>query len=82
MKKDYIPPLIILVIFETVAVTLWLARNNLFYLFNFTYIGSAISAGLFLYSKKVKYARRIVQFLVGCYMLVYLGIMSNENMQI
>jgi len=82
MKKDFIPPLIILAVFETLAVSLWLAKDNLFYLFNFTYIGVCISLGLFLYSKKVKQARRAVQFLVGSYMLVYLGIISNENMQI
>lgn len=82
MKKDYLPPLIILLIFETIAITLWLTKDNLFYLFNFTYIGLSISLGLFLYSKKLKHARRIVQFLVGCYMLIYLGIISNENMQI
>lgn len=82
MKKDFVPPLIILTVFETLAVSLWLAKDNLFYLFNFTYIGVCISLGLFLYSKKVKQARRAVQFLVGSYMLVYLGIISNENMQI
>lgn len=82
MKKDYLPPLIILLIFEAIAVTLWLTKGNLFYLFNFSYIGLSIALGLFLYSKKIKHARRIVQFLVGCYMLVYLGIISNENMQI
>ena len=82
MKKDYLPPLIILLIFEAIAITLWLTKDNLFYLFNFSYIGLSISLGLFLYAKKVKYARRIVQFLVGCYMLIYLGIISNENMQI
>lgn len=82
MKKDYLPSVIILCIFETVAVTLWLAKDNLFYLFNFTYIGLSLALGLLLYAKKVKHARKIVQFLVGCYMLVYLGIISNENMQI
>lgn len=71
-----------LLIFEAIAVALWLTKDNLFYLFNFSYIGLALSSGLFLYIKKVKYARHIVQFLVGCYMLVYLGIISNENMQI
>ena len=82
MKKDYLPPLIIFAIFEAVAVALWLWKDNLFYLFNFSYIGLSISVGIFLYSRKVKYARHIVQFLVGCYMLIYLGIISNENMQI
>ena len=71
-----------LLIFETVAVTLWLAKDNLFYLFNFSYIGISLALGLFLYGQKVKNARKIVQFLVGCYMLLYLGVFSNENMQL
>ena len=40
------------------------------------------SLGVFLYIKNYKYARRIVQLLVGLYMLVYLGLICNENMQI
>ena len=81
MKKNVFP-MIMLIIFEAIAVTLWLTKDNIFYLFNFSYIGISISLGLFLLTKKVKNARRIVQFLVGTYMLVYLGFMSNENMQI
>lgn len=71
-----------LVIFETVAVTLWIAKDNLFFLFNFSYIGCAISLGLFLTIKKYRHSRRVVQLLVGIYMLVYLGFVCNENMQI
>ena len=80
--RQYLQPLIILIIFETVAVTLWLTKNNLFYLFNFSYIGLSISFGIFLFINKYKYARRIVQLLVGLYMLVYLGLICRENMQI
>ena len=80
--KIYRGSIIMLLIFETVAVTLWLTKDNIFYLFNFSYIGMSISLGLFLYEKKFKHARRVVQFLVGTYMLVYLGLISNENMQI
>ena len=80
--KKYAIPVIMLLIFETVAVTLWLAKDNLFYLFNFSYIGISISLGLFLFVRKYPYARRIVQLLVGSYMLVYLGLICNENMQI
>ena len=80
--KKYAIPVIMLLIFETVAVTLWLAKDNLFYLFNFSYIGISISLGLFLFIRKYPYARRIVQLLVGSYMLVYLGLICNENMQI
>ena len=78
--KKYAMPIIMLAVFETVAITLWLTKNNLFYLFNFSYIGLSISLGVFLYIKKYKYARRIVQLLVGLYMLVYLGLICNENM--
>lgn len=80
--KKYSSPLIMLVLFETIAVTLWLTMDNIFYLFNFSYIGGSIAVGLFLYIKKFKYARQVVQFAVGSYMLVYLGLLSNENMQI
>lgn len=80
--RKYVFPMIMLIIFEAIAVILWLTKDNIFYFFNFSYIGISISLGLFLLTKKVKNARRIVQFLVGTYMLVYLGFMSNENMQI
>lgn len=80
--KKYIFPIIMFAVFEVVAVTLWLTKDNLFYLFNFSYIGSSISFGLFLFIKGYKHARRMVQLLVGLYMLVYLGLISNENMQI
>ena len=69
-------------LFEGVAVTLWLTKSNLFYLFNFSYIGSCLSVGLALFTAGKRYARQFVQLAVGLYMLVYLGLMSQENMQI
>ena len=80
--KKYQLPIIMLIVFEAVAVTLWLTLGNIFYLFNFSYIGVSVALGVFLYVRKYKHARRITQLLVGLYMLVYLGIISNENMQI
>jgi len=81
MKKYYLP-FLMLVIFEAVAITLWLTKNNLFYLLNFSYIGVSIALGLFLFIKRYKHARRVAQLLVGMYMLFYLGLICNENMQI
>ena len=81
MKKYFVPSLFLLV-FETVAIALWLTKDNIFYLFNFSYIGCAVFLGLILYIRKYKYARRITQLLVGLYMLFYLGVICNENMQI
>lgn len=80
--KKYFLPLGVLGIFMTIAVTLWLTQDNIFYLFNFSYIGISIFFGIFLYIKKYKYARRVAQLLVGLYMLVYLGFICGENMQI
>lgn len=82
MLKKYSAPLIMWLIFEGIAVILWQALDNIFYLFNFTYIGTCIAAGLILYIRKNPYARNVVQFAVGLYMLVYLGFLSRENMQI
>ena len=80
--KDNSIPIIMWLIFETVAVSLFLSTKNIFYLFNFTYIGTCIAIGLFLMGNKKKYARNFVQITVGLYMLVYLGIICRENMQI
>ena len=80
--KKYALVLLIGGVFEAVAVSLWLTKNNLFYLFNFSYIGISLSLGIFLLGRKYPYARRVVQLLVGLYMLVYLGLINRENMQI
>ncbi len=80
--KKYVVPISMFLIFEMVAIILWLTLDNIFYLFNFSYIGISISFGLVLYTNKFKHARLVIQFLVGSYMLIYLGLISNENMQI
>ena len=80
--KKYALVLLIGGVFEAVAVSLWLTKNNLFYLFNFSYIGISLSLGIFLLGRKYPYARRVVQLLVGLYMLLYLGLINRENMQI
>ena len=80
--KKYIHSIVMLAVFETIAVVLWLTKDNIFYLFNFSYIGISISLGIFLFTQKYKHARRVTQLLVGCYMLIYLGLICGENMQI
>ena len=80
--KKYSLPILMVAIFETIAVVLWLTKDNIFYLFNFTYIGCSIALGMVLFIRQYKFARRIVQLLVGGYMLIYLGLICGENMQI
>lgn len=80
MMKKYKLPVVMFITFELVAIILWILLNNIFYLFNFSYIGCIIAFGMLLSIKKYKYSRIIVQFGVGIYMFLYLGIISNENM--
>lgn len=80
--KKYMVPLAMWLLFETIAITLWIILDNIFYFFNFSYIGTCLAIGIVFYIKKIKYARNLIQFAVGLYMLVYLGVLSNENMQI
>ncbi len=80
--KRYGGSLVMLAVFGSIAVGFWLAMDNLFYLLNFGYIGGSIALGLALYANRYPHARRVVQLLVGLYMLVYLGIFCQENMQI
>lgn len=81
-KRKWHIPFVIWLVFEAVAVSLWLTKDNLFYFLNFSYIGTSISVGLLLFQFNYKYARRTVQLLVGLYMLIYLGLICRENMQI
>lgn len=80
--KDNWKIILIFFAFESVAISLYACTKNIFYLLNFTYIGSCITIGVYLFVHNVKYARNAVQFAVGLYMLVYLGIICRENMQI
>lgn len=80
--KKYGLPAAMLAIFETVAIGLWLTKHQIFYLLNFSYIGCSIALGLFLFARKYRYARRVTQLLVGMYLLLYLGVICHENMQI
>lgn len=80
--RKYAVPAILLVAFECVAVALSTLLDNAFYFWNFSYIGVSLAIGTALYIAKWRYARNVVQFAIGAYMLVYLGFMCHENMQI
>lgn len=79
--RKYIPSLLLFGLFEVVAIVLWLWKDNVFYLLNFTYIGGCLAFGTALFTAEKPHARHFVQLAVGSYMLVYLGIISRENMQ-
>ena len=80
--KKYKIAILLLALFEAIAVSLWLTSGSLFFLLNFSYIGICIAIGEILMVSKWKYAREFVQFTVGSYILVFLGVICHENMQI
>lgn len=80
--KKYTVPILLFIIFEALAVSLFVLKDNLFYLLNFSYIGTALSVGIALMIKKHRHARRFVQLFVGLYMLLFLGVFRRENMQL
>ncbi len=79
-------PFIIFLSFWFTAIVLWQTTGNIFLLFNFGYIGTAVGVGIGLYvllpRKKKPSGRRLAQLLIGIYMLVFLGIIKKENMQL
>ena len=81
-KKKILGPLLLFLLFEGVAVTLWLTKGDSFYLFNFSYIGLCLAVCVYLYGCRFPHARRIAQLCIGSYMLVYLGLICRENMQL
>ncbi|MFW2367190.1 MAG: 4Fe-4S binding protein, partial [Desulforhopalus sp.] len=79
-------PIIIFVVFWSIAFVLWQTSGQAFYLLNFGYIGTAIGFGIGLYvllpRKRKPSGRRFAQLLVGIYMLGFLGLLKKENMQL
>ena len=47
--SKYIASILLLFLFEAVAVTLWLSKGNAFYLLNFSYIGGCLALGFWYY---------------------------------
>ena len=80
--KNKLLALLILALFIAIGLTLWLTKDNVFFMFNFAYIGVFVSLGLFLMLNKKPFARNISQIGVGLYMLILLGAVAKENMQI
>ena len=48
--SKYLMSILLFLLFEAVAVTLWLTKDNLFYLLNFSYIGGCLALGTALFT--------------------------------
>ncbi|MEW9124596.1 MAG: 4Fe-4S binding protein [Thermotaleaceae bacterium] len=79
-------PVVFAAVFFGIGIWRWQATGKSFYLLNFGYIGLSIVLGIYLMTVLPKHkkaiGRRITQFLVGSYMLFFLGLISRENMQL
>jgi len=79
-------PVVISLIFWTVAIVLWRRTGTIFYLFDLGYIGTSLGVGIGLYAvlprQKKPMGRRLAQFLVGVYMVGFLGFIVLQNMQL
>lgn len=79
-------PLVILLTFWAIGVLGWRSSGYVQPLLLFGYIGTSLAVGLGLYAwwpkKKKQRARRLTLVLVGGFLLVFMGVMQSENMQI
>ena len=83
--KKLVPPIALFLIFWTVAITLWQRTGKIFFLFDIGYIGTSLGLGTGLYAllprNKRPIGRSLAQFLVGIYMVGFLGFFVRQNMQ-
>ena len=81
-----IPSIFMMSVLWLLGICLSVLYNNMFYIINFSFIGTALGLGLSLYTllprNKKEYGRMLSQLLIGTYMFVFLGILKCENMQI
>jgi ferredoxin len=79
-------PAALLLIFWAVAITLWRRTGTIFFLFDIGYIGTSLGVGTGLYAllprQKRPIGRRLAQFMIGIYMVGFLGLFVLQNMQI
>ena len=80
--KKYRTAILLFIIFASIAVVLYLSTGKAFFLINFGYIGTCLGIGAALTASGWRHARLFVQFTVGLYILVFLGLICRENMQI
>lgn len=84
--RPLLSPAIISLIFWTLAIILWRKTGKVFFLFDLGYIGTSLGVGIGLYAmlprKKKSTGRRLAQFLVGIYMVGFLGLIALQNMQL
>lgn len=75
--RKYIASLLLFLLFETVAITLWKAKGNLFYLLNFSYIGGCLALGTAFFTAGKRYARHFL----GVFEAATIQLRSREDIR-
>lgn len=75
-------PLFIEIIFIFIAFLIYFTTGNDFYIYNFLYIGTSLAIGVALLSNGYKWGRNLILLAIGCYLLIFLGLIGHENMLI
>lgn len=80
MKYKY--SIFVFLLFEIIAIIFWQSFQNPLYFLTFSCIGIFFALVIALYTAKVKYARNVVQLVVGSFILINLGLLSHQNIMI
>lgn len=79
-------PAVFLLVFWGIAFGLYASTGKAFYVFNFGYIGTALAVSVALSGilprRRRGMARLAAQLFIGVYLVVYVGIVGRENLQI
>lgn len=76
---DFKAPIIMESVFIVIALTVYSITSNPFFIFNFLYIGTALSVGLAVMGKNHRHGRNVIMLAIGSYLFFYVGIYSHEN---
>ena len=67
-------------IFLLIAFSIYYFTGNVFYIYNFAFIGTSVAVGVLLTQNGHKFGRNIIMLAVGSYLLIYVGIFGGENL--
>lgn len=85
-KRAFIPAIAIALVFWLVGIVMWQTSGYIEALLNFAYLGTSLGLGLGFYGLLPRMnkprGRKLAQFLVGGYMLLFMGILISNNVQI
>lgn len=85
-KESMVYSFLFAAIFYSIAIWRYLATGKIFYIYNFGYLGTVLSLAMLLSGvlpkKYFAVARHFSQLAIGLYLVVLVGLLKRENLQI